>query len=81
MANQKSKTTMHPNYNKLTVVMADGVTTFETRSTLNNEVLRLDTDPTTHPAWTKAANYVNTKASEVAKFNQKFGDLFANKKS
>ena len=66
--------TMHPRYREITVVQTDG-TEFLTRSTYNNSVLKLDIDRKTHPAWTKETNYVNTKNSEVAKFNTKFAGL------
>ena len=68
------KATTHPDYKELTVEMTDG-TKFKTRSTYNSDYLKLDIDPKTHPAWTKEANYVNTKATEVSKFNDKFKGL------
>ena len=65
----------HPNYRTITVVMTNGET-FETRSTISNPVLKLDTDRHTHPAWKKTnENYVNQKATEVAKFNERFAGL------
>lgn len=70
----KAKKSLHPNYREITVEMTDG-TKFKTRSTFSNDHLKLDVDPTTHPAWTKEANYVNTKATEVSKFNDKFKGL------
>ena len=66
--------TMHPNYREIEVVQTDGEV-FKVRSTYKNITLRLDIDPKTHPAWTKEASYVNTKNSEVAKFNSKFAGL------
>lgn len=71
---QKTRATLHPNYRNITIEMTDG-TKFQTRSTYNNDYLRLDVDPKTHPAWTKEANYVNSKATEVSKFNNKFKGL------
>ena len=68
------KATTHPGYKELTVEMTDG-TKFKTRSTYNSDYLKLDIDPKTHPAWTKEANYVNAKATEVSKFNDKFKGL------
>ena len=71
---KKVKSSLHPNYREITVEMTNG-TKFKTRSTIANDLLKLDIDPTTHPAWTKDANYVNTKATEVFKFNNKFKGL------
>lgn len=65
---------MHPNYREIEVVQTDGVS-FKVRSTYKNTIMKLDIDPKTHPAWTKEAGYINTKSSEVAKFNNKFGGL------
>ena len=67
-ASKNVKSSLHPNYREITVEMTNG-TKFKTRSTVSNDLLKLDIDPTTHPAWTKDANYVNTKATEVSKFN------------
>jgi large subunit ribosomal protein L31 len=71
---QKNKSTLHPNYKDITIEMTDG-SKFKTRSTYHNSYLKLDIDPKTHPAWTKELNYVNTKATEVSKFNSKFKGL------
>ena len=72
--NLKTKKSFHPNYREITVEMTDG-TKFKTRSTFSSDYLKLDVDPITHPAWTKEANYVNVKATEVSKFNDKFKGL------
>ncbi|WHQ47074.1 MAG: 50S ribosomal protein L31 [Candidatus Midichloria sp.] len=66
--------TMHHNYREIEITQTDG-TTFKVCSTYKNTSLRLDIDPKTHPAWTKESGYVNTKNSEVAKFNSKFAGL------
>jgi large subunit ribosomal protein L31 len=68
------KSSIHPNYKEVSVLMTNGEK-FSTRSTYHNEILKLEIDKTTHPAWTKAANYVNTKADEVSKFNKKYQGL------
>lgn len=74
------KSTIHPNYREISVEMTDGVI-FKTYSTYHNDFLKLDVDVKTHPAWTKDANYVNTRASAVAKFNSRFsGVSFISKK-
>ena len=66
------KTGIHPTYNKITVVMTDG-TQFETRSCWGKEgeVMKLDVDPKTHPAWVGGVNI--RKTGQVEKFNQRFG--------
>jgi large subunit ribosomal protein L31 len=74
-SSKKKKSTIHPNYRIITVEQTNGEK-FQTRSTYSNsDTLKLEIDTTTHPAWTKEANYINTKASEVSKFNAKFGGL------
>jgi large subunit ribosomal protein L31 len=73
-AKKENKSTLHKNYSEITVEMTDG-TKFKTKSTYFGDLLKLDVDPKTHPAWTKEANYINTKATEVAKFNNKFKGL------
>lgn len=71
---KKQNKTMHQQYREITVEMTDG-TKFKTRSTYHLDYLKLDVDAKTHPAWTKEVNFVNTKASEVSKFNDRFGSL------
>jgi len=65
---------IHPEYHAIKVVMTDG-SSFETRSTYGKEgdVLQLDVDPKTHPAWTGGGGHINENASQVAKFNKRFG--------
>ncbi len=62
----------HPEYHEITVVMTDG-TEFKTRSTYGKEgdVLKLDIDPTTHPAWTGGPQHVRD-AGQVARFRNRF---------
>lgn len=75
------KSTIHPNYREITVEMTDG-SSFKTRSTYQHDVLKLDVDIKTHPAWTKELNYINTKDDKIAKFNNKFQGLsFLTKKN
>ncbi|MGL9725806.1 MAG: 50S ribosomal protein L31 [Wolbachia sp.] len=66
------------NYHKIIVVMTDGQE-FETYSTYGKEgqKIKLDRDPLTHPAWTRSlTNKSANKDSKMAKFNDKYGDLF-----
>ena len=71
---KKKKDSIHQNYSPITIEMTNG-SKFATRSTLVSDYLKLDIDPNTHPAWTKEANYVNVRATEVSKFNNKFKGL------
>ena len=66
------KADMQPDYHKITVQLTDG-STYTTRSTWGNEgdTLKLDIDPTSHPAWTGVHRLVDT-AGQLAKFNKKF---------
>jgi large subunit ribosomal protein L31 len=63
---------IHPDYHKITVEMTDG-TTYETRSTWGKEgdVLKLEIDPKSHPAWTGVHRLVDS-GGQVAKFNKRF---------
>ena len=72
------KPDIHPDYHEITVVMTDG-TEYKTRSTLGSpgDVLRLDVDPSTHPAWTGQRRVVDT-GGRVAQFNRRFAGLGAN---
>ncbi len=69
------KSSTHKDYKKVSVEMTDG-SKFQTRSTYSSASLKLDIDTKTHPAWTKEANYVNKKATQVAQFNKKYAGLF-----
>ena len=68
------KSTIHPCYKETIIEMTDK-SQFKTRSTIPTNYLKLDIDPLTHPAWTKSLNYVNTRVTEVSKFNSKFKGL------
>ena len=69
------KKNIHPDYNKIKVVMTDG-THFETRSTggKEGETLKLDIDSKSHYAWTGGIQKVLEKG-RVSKFIKKFGNL------
>jgi large subunit ribosomal protein L31 len=70
------KQDIHPDYHKITVVMTDG-TKYDTHSTWGKEgdVLQLDVDPLTHPAWVGGVNL--RKTGQMEKFQNKFGDFAA----
>ena len=63
----------HPDYHKIIVEMTDG-TTFETRSTWGKEgdTLKLDIDPSSHPAWIGGGVKILDRDGRVGKFNKKF---------
>jgi len=69
------KNDIHPNYHSITVEMSDG-SQFPTRSTWGNEgeVLKLDIDPKTHPAWTGVHRLMDS-GGQLAKFNKRFSDF------
>jgi large subunit ribosomal protein L31 len=69
------KKNIHPKYHNITVVMTDG-TKFNTRSSYGkeNDVIQLDVDITTHPAW-NAGKTVLKKTGAMDKFAAKFGSF------
>lgn len=60
----------HPDYNLITVQLADG-TSFQTRSTMNGEY-KSEVDSTNHPFYTGKRQYVDT-AGRVEKFKRRYG--------
>ncbi len=69
------KNEIHPDYHDIKVVMTDG-SEFTTRSTYGKpgDVLRLDIDPKSHPAWT-GVQRASSRGGRISKFNQKFGSF------
>ena len=69
------KNDIHPDYHTIKVIMTDG-TEYETRSTMGKEgdVIRLDIDPKSHPAWTGQHRIVDS-GGQVARFNKRFAGL------
>ena len=65
------KKDIHPDYHTIKVQLTDG-TVFETRSTYGKEgdVLKLDIDPISHPAWTGEASKILDSDGQVAKFQK-----------
>ena len=65
----------HPDYHEITVVMTDG-TSYKTRSTWGKpgDMLKLDIDSKSHPAWTGVHRLVDT-GGQLAKFNRRFQDF------
>ena len=70
------KKEIHPNYHNIKVQLTDG-STFETKSTYGKEgdILKLDIDPTSHPAWTGESSKMLDSDGPVAKFQKKFQNL------
>ncbi len=66
------KQNIHPDYHTITVEMTDG-STFETRSTwgAKGDVIKLDIDPKTHPAWTGVHRLLDS-GGQLAKFKKRF---------
>ncbi|NOZ32830.1 MAG: 50S ribosomal protein L31 [Alphaproteobacteria bacterium] len=67
------KKDIHPDYHTIKVLMTDG-TEYVTRSTWGNEgdILRLDIDPKTHPAWIGGAGHLVDRGGRVSRFKEKF---------
>jgi len=68
------KQDIHPDYHFVTLKLNDG-TEYVTRSTYGSDgdVLTLDIDPTTHPAWTGGNQTLVDRGGRVSKFKDKFG--------
>ncbi|MEW5422420.1 50S ribosomal protein L31 [Amorphus sp. 3PC139-8] len=73
------KKDIHPDYHRVKVVMTDG-TEFWTRSTFGEEgdTIRLDIDPTTHPAWTGGETRLMDRGGRVSRFKNKYKGLLGN---
>jgi large subunit ribosomal protein L31 len=75
------KKDIHPNYHAIKVVMTDG-TEYETRSTYGKagDVLHLDIDPKTHPAWTGGGQHLIDRGGRLSRFKSKFDTFLGPKK-
>ena len=69
------KKEIHPDYHEITIVMTDG-SEFKTKSTWgqDGEVMKLEIDPKSHPAWTGEHRLVDS-GGQVAKFNKRFQNI------
>lgn len=67
----------HPDYHMIKVVQTDG-TEFTTYSTYGKEgdVLNLDIDPKTHPAWTGGNQQLMDRGGRLSRFKKKFEGMF-----
>lgn len=74
------KADIHPDYHEITVVMTDG-SEYKTRSTWGSEgdVLRLDVDSKSHPAWHGGQARVIEKG-QLSKFEKRFGSFLSSEK-
>jgi len=70
------KKDIHPDYHFITVIMNDGVE-YKTRTTWGAEgdTMRLDIDPTTHPAWTGGNQNLVDRGGRVSRFKAKFAGI------
>ena len=70
------KADIHPDYHEIIVKMTNGEE-IKTRSTYGKagDVLQLDIDIYTHPAWTGGNSSINEKAGKVAEFNKRFSGI------
>lgn len=73
----KKEKGIHPDYHRIKVVMTDG-SEFETYSTWGkeDETLKLDIDPSTHPAWTGGSQHLIDRGGRLSRFKKKFEGLF-----
>ncbi len=71
------KADTHPDYHTITIKMTDG-TTYQTRSCWGKEgdVMNLDIDPLTHPAWQGGTGKVIEKG-QLSKFEKRFGSFMS----
>ena len=70
---QAMKQDIHPGYHTIKVVMTDG-SEFTTRSTWGKEgdVMHLDIDPKSHPAWTGGQQQLVDRGGRLSRFQKKF---------
>ena len=75
------KENTHPNYHLIKVVMTNK-TEYITRSTYGAEgdVLNLDIDPNTHPAWTGGSAQLMDRGGRLSRFNNRFAGITTIKK-
>ena len=67
------KKNIHPDYHEIDVVMTDG-TKFKTKSTWGKkgDVLNLDIDPKSHPAWSGGERKLVDTQGQISKFAKRF---------
>ncbi len=69
------KAEIHPAYHEITIEMTNG-TKYQTMSTWGNagDTMKLDIDPTSHPAWTGGAQKIMA-GGQMARFNKRFANF------
>jgi large subunit ribosomal protein L31 len=74
------KQDIHPNYHTITVKMTDG-SEFTTRTTWGKkgDVLHLDIDPKSHPAWTGGHQQLLDRGGRLSRFQKKFSGFLDKK--
>ncbi|MFL2649986.1 MAG: 50S ribosomal protein L31 [Alphaproteobacteria bacterium] len=70
------KKEIHPKYHQIEIQLTDG-SKFQTRSTYGKEgeILKLDIDPLSHPAWTGENSKMLDSDGQVAKFQKRFQNI------
>jgi large subunit ribosomal protein L31 len=70
------KSGIHPEYHEITVQMTDGGT-YQTRSTWGKkgDVMVLEIDSKSHPAWTGGPARLVDTGGQVAKFRKRFSEV------
>jgi large subunit ribosomal protein L31 len=73
------KQEIHPDYHTIKVVMTDG-TEYTTRSTYGEEgsELRLEIDPSSHPAWTGGTQTLLDRGGRLSRFKNKYAGILGN---
>ena len=76
------KQDIHPDYHTIKVVMTDG-SEFVTRTTWGAEgdVMNLDIDPKSHPAWTGGQQQLMDRGGRVSRFQKKFAGFIKDEKA
>jgi large subunit ribosomal protein L31 len=76
------KQDIHPDYHTIKIVMTDG-SEFITRSTWGKEgdVMNLDIDPKSHPAWTGGQAHMLDRGGRVSRFQKKFAGFIKDEKA
>ena len=74
------KKNIHPDYHEIEVVMTDG-TKFKTKSTWGKkgDILNLDIDPKSHPAWSDGEKKLVDTQEQISKFAKRFKNYKKNK--
>ena len=68
------KANIHPDYHEITIVMTDGKE-YKTRSTYGKagDIMRLDVDPLTHPAWNGGLSSQVVEKAQLSTFDNRYG--------